>query len=187
MVKYSVKPDKEEKAAKASISYLRVHFKHCVNIAEAIKGQKLGKAQEYLQNVKKYTEAIPIRKYTGGIGRHAVAKQYGVPGDKCGWPQKATQSFLDLLKNVESNAESKGLNIEDVTITHANVNQAPKMRRRTYRAHGRINAYMSSPAHIAIICEEKSDEVAKEKEEKSQNLSKKRMAQLRSIKAGGGN
>ena len=68
---------------------------------------------EYLQNVKKYTEAIPIRKYTGGIGRHAVAKQYGVPGDKCGWPQKATQSFLDLLKNVESNAESKGLNIED--------------------------------------------------------------------------
>ena len=158
-----------------------MHFKHCVGIASAIKGMKIGKAKQYLQNVLGYTEAIPMTKYTGGIGRHAVAKQYKTPGDKCGWPQKATKSFLDLLRNVESNAESKGLSLDDCVITDTNVNQAPKMRRRTYRAHGRINAYMSSPAHITLIAQEKNDEVVKEKEVKPVKLSKKQLA----VKLGG--
>ena len=100
-------------AAKARTSYLRVHFKHCVEIAAAIKGQKLLKAKEYLSDVTKYKAAIPYTKFTGGIGRHAVGKQYNAPGDKCGWPIKATKSFQDLLRNLESNAESKDLKIED--------------------------------------------------------------------------
>lgn len=39
------------------------------------------------------------------------------------------------------------------------VNAAPKGRRRTYRAHGRINAYMSNPCHIELILEEKESAV----------------------------
>jgi large subunit ribosomal protein L17e len=35
--------------------------------------------------------------------------------------------------------QSKGLNVESLVIKHIQVNQAPKQRRRTYRAHGRIN------------------------------------------------
>jgi len=35
------------------------------------------------------------------------------------------------------------------------VNQACHGRRRTYRAHGRINAYMSSPCHVELILTEK--------------------------------
>ncbi len=35
------------------------------------------------------------------------------------------------------------------------MNRAAKMRRRTYRAHGRINPYMSSPCHIEICLVEK--------------------------------
>jgi large subunit ribosomal protein L17e len=44
-----------------------------------------------------------------------------------------------LLKNAESNAELKGLDVDHLVIDHMQVNQAPKTRRRTYRAHGRIN------------------------------------------------
>ena len=40
-------------------------------------------------------------------------------------------------------------------LTILQVNRAPKMRRRTYRAHGRINPYMSSPCHIEIVLVEK--------------------------------
>ncbi len=65
----------------------------------------LKKAQAYLADVIVQKAAIPFTKYTGGTGRHAVGKQYKSPGDKCGFPVKATKSFLDLLKNVESNAE----------------------------------------------------------------------------------
>lgn len=126
-------------ATKASASYLRVHYKHCREIAHAIKGMKLARAQVYLKNVLAYKEGIPYTKYTGGIGRHAQAKCHHATGDKISWPQKATKSFLDLLRNMESNAEVKGLDASKIVITHANCNQAPKMRRRTYRAHGRIN------------------------------------------------
>jgi large subunit ribosomal protein L17e len=97
------------------------------------------KAKTYLENVLQYKEAIPFTKYTGGIGRHAMAKKYKTPGDKVAWPQKATKTFLDLLTNIGSNAEAKGMDLSKTIINHTNANQAPKMRRRTYRAHGRIN------------------------------------------------
>ena len=51
-------------------------------------------------------------------------------------------------------------------VKHIQVNQAPKQRRRTYRAHGRINAYMASPCHIEIIVVEGDEEVAKSEDTK---------------------
>ena len=186
--KYSKKPDNKDKAAKASGSHIRVHFKHCREIANAIKGKSVVAAKTYLENVLQYKDAIPFTKYTGGIGRHSAAKKYKTPGDKVAWPQKATKTFLDLLTNIASNSVAKGLEPSKVTLTHANCNQAPKMRRRTYRAHGRINAYMSCPAHIQLIGEEKSEEIVKEKEELKVKKTKKQLAQSRGkvIKAGGG-
>jgi large subunit ribosomal protein L17e len=56
-----------------------------------------------------------------------------------------------MVKNAESNAELKGLDVDSLVIEHIQVNKAPKMHRRTYRAHGRINPYMSSPCHTEMI------------------------------------
>lgn len=92
-------------AVKARGSHIRVHYKHCREISHAIKGMGLNKAKVYLGNVLTHKAAIPFTKYTGGIGRHAVGKQYKAPGDKCAFPEKATRVFLDLLRNLESNAE----------------------------------------------------------------------------------
>merc|ERR1712098_28789 len=70
----------------------------------------------------------------------------GVHGTAQGrWPLKSAEFLLQLLKNAESNAEYKGLDPDHLVIDHIQVNRAPKMRRRTYRAYGRINPYMSSP------------------------------------------
>ena len=44
------------------------------------------------------------------------------------------------------------------------VNQAQKQRRRTYRAHGRINPYMCSPSHIELVLSEPEEAVPKEKD-----------------------
>jgi large subunit ribosomal protein L17e len=93
------------KATKARGTHIRVHYKHCREIAQAIKGLSVPKAKAYLQNVLLYKDAIPFTKYTGGIGRHAVGKNYNAPGDKVAWPQKATKTFLDLLTNIASNSE----------------------------------------------------------------------------------
>lgn len=78
-------------------------------------------------------------------------KHYG-PGR---YPIKSVTHILDLLTNAESNAEFKTLDTDALIIHHIQVNQAQKGRRRTYRAHGRINAYMSSPCHVEVILVEK--------------------------------
>ncbi|KAF3133260.1 60S ribosomal protein L17, variant 2 [Orbilia oligospora] len=67
---------------------------------------------------------------------HCTAKQFGAPLGR--WPEKSAEFLLGLLKNAEANAESKGLDGEKLVISHIQVNQAPKQRRRTYRAHGRV-------------------------------------------------
>lgn len=59
----------------------------------------------------------------------------------------------------------QGLDVDSLVIEHIQVNKAPKMRRRTYRAHGRINPYMSSPCHIEMILTEKEQIVPKPEEE----------------------
>uniref|UniRef100_A0A8C0RA65 Large ribosomal subunit protein uL22 n=1 Tax=Canis lupus familiaris TaxID=9615 RepID=A0A8C0RA65_CANLF len=77
-----------------------------------------------------------------------LAKQWGWTQGR--WPKKSAEFLLHMLKNAESNAELKGLDVDSLVIEHIQVNKAPKMRRRTYRAHGQINPYMSSPCHIEL-------------------------------------
>ncbi len=103
-------------AAHAKGSHLRIHYKHCREIAQAIKGLQVEKAKSYLQKVLVYKAAIPFTKYTGGIGRHSAAKTYKTPGDKVQWPQKATKVFLDLLTNIASNAEVSKKLLQTTTI-----------------------------------------------------------------------
>ena len=55
----------------------------------------------------------------------------------------------------------KNLDIDNLEIKHILVQRAQKGRRRTYRAHGRINPYMSSPCHIEVILEEKDEDTSK--------------------------
>lgn len=65
-----------------------------------------------------------------------AGKQFGV--SKARWPVKSAQYILSLLKNAEANADTKGLDTGNLVVKRIQVNQAPKQRRRTYRAHGRV-------------------------------------------------
>ena len=188
MGKYSFDPDQAVESSKARGSALRAHFKHCREVCHNIKGMKLPKAKAYLEDVLQFKQAVAFTKFTGGCGRHAQGKMRKAPGSKCRWPQKATRIVLDLLKNAEANAEMKGLDVDDLYVKHAMCNRAQKQRRRTYRAHGRINPYMSHPAHIEIILCKQETPVKKgedDDDKKPLKLSRKRQAQLR-LKAGGG-
>ena len=83
-----------------------------------------------------------------------------------------------MLKNAESSAELKGLDVDSLVIEHIQVNKAPKMRQhRAYRAHGRTSPYMSSPCHIEMILTEKEQIVPKPEEEVAQkkNISQKKL------------
>mmetsp|Transcript_15845 Transcript_15845/g.19056 ORF Transcript_15845/g.19056 Transcript_15845/m.19056 type:complete len:185 (+) Transcript_15845:31-585(+) len=180
MPKYSVEPADPSKSCKARGSNLRVHYKNTHETAEAIKGLSLTRAQRYLKDVIAHKDAIPFRKHMGGCGRKAQVKKYK-GATQCRWPEKSCKFLLDLLTNAESNAEIAGLEVESLIITHIQVNRAPKMRRRTYRAHGRINPYMSSPCHVEMILSPKS-----EKDTVKKGESKDNNAVARRVKQGGG-
>ena len=115
----------------------------------------LRRATRYLKNVVNKKEIVPFKRYNGGVGRKAQAKVFKVTQGR--WPKKSAEILLELLKNAESNADLKGLDIDQLVIDHIQVNRAPKIRRRTYRAHGRINPYQSSPCHIELILSEKEN------------------------------
>merc|ERR1712138_247654 len=78
MVKtYARTLDNEAESCKARGSHLRVHFKNTRETCHAIRGMMLKKAQNYLQHVIEHTEAIPFRRFCGGVGRTAQAKHAG--------------------------------------------------------------------------------------------------------------
>jgi len=164
MTRYAATEIDSAKSARARGSYLRTSFKNSRETAQAINGWKLQRAITFLENVKEHKEAVPMRRYAGSTGRTAQGKQFGV--SKARWPAKSAEFILGLLRNAEANADSKGLDTGSLIVKHIQVNQAPKQRRRTYRAHGRINPYMSCPCHIELILTEgeevvqKSDQVA---------------------------
>merc|ERR1712141_715836 len=135
MTRYSLDPEVASKAALARGSHLRVHFKNTREAAQAIKHMHLARAKRYLKNVMVKKEIVPFRRFMGGVGRHAQNKQF------------------------------KGLDVDHLVIEHIQVNRAPQMRRRTYRAHGRINPYMSSPCHIELILAEKEEVISKPAED----------------------
>merc|ERR1712160_156892 len=141
-------------------------------------GMTLRTAQTYLEDVCEKKRCIPFRKYTGCIGRTAQAKAFKMSQGR--WPIKSAKIILDLLKNAESNAEFKNLDTDNLVIQHIQVNAAQQGRRRTYRAHGRMNAYMSSPCHIEMILKEKDESVEKPEEEvKAKKFTKKQLAKRR--------
>ncbi|XP_055328605.1 60S ribosomal protein L17-like [Paramacrobiotus metropolitanus] len=159
MGRYSRDAENPSQSCKARGSDMRCHFKNTRETAHAIKGMTLRRATAYLKNVIAKKEIIPYRRFTGHVGRKGQAKQFGATQGR--WPKKSAEFLLSLLRNAESNGEYKSLNVENLVIDHIQINRAPKMRRRTYRAHGRINPFLSSPSHMEVILVEKEGIVPK--------------------------
>ncbi|XP_065060436.1 large ribosomal subunit protein uL22 [Rhopilema esculentum] len=175
MTRYATDPENPTKSCKARGSYLRVHFKNTRETAQAVKKMHIRKAYRYLKDVVAKKQIVPFRRFSGGVGRKAQAKNHKHSQGR--WPEKSAKFLLQLLKNAESNAEVKGLDVDSLVIDHIQVNRAPYMRRRTYRAHGRINPYMSSPCHIEMILTEREQVVPRGEEEvEVKKVSKKKLA-----------
>ena len=155
---------------------MRAHYKNTYEVSRATKGMMLPAAIHYLNEVLEHKDIIPFRKYTGGPSHHAQAKKYKHYNGR--WPTKSVNHVLHLLKNLKSNAETNGLDVEKCQITHVLAQRAVQGRRRTYRAHGRISKYLSSNCHVEFHVTEKAGPVARE-DKQQVRLTKKQAAQQR--------
>lgn len=137
---------------------MRVHFKNTHEASAAIRGMTLERAEKYLQAVIEKKEIVPFRRFRIGVKGKPQCRNWKVPVGR--WPKKSCEFLLGLLKNAESNAELRGIDTENLVVTHIQVNKARRGRRRTFRAHGRINAFMSQPCHVEMFLAEPEEPVA---------------------------
>ena len=177
MVKYSREPAIPTKAAKSKANDMRIHFKNTYEVADAIRGMQLEKAQQYLQVVIDHKRCIPFRRYSDHAGRTAQANLTHTTQGR--WPKKSCEHLLDLLENAKANAEAKGLEIKKTYITHIQVNRAPKGRRRSFKAHGRIKDWCSSNCHVELFVTEKEENVKKPEEKKAKKMTLKQASRMR--------
>lgn len=66
----------------------------------------------------------------------------------------ASQQILKVLKNAESNADNKGLDIDRLKIVHAACQRGRTYKNFIPRAFGRSTAYNEDTSHIEIVLEE---------------------------------
>eukprot|EP00998_Keelungia_sp_KM082_P011174 NODE_7405_length_592_cov_107.453763_g7382_i0.p1 GENE.NODE_7405_length_592_cov_107.453763_g7382_i0~~NODE_7405_length_592_cov_107.453763_g7382_i0.p1 ORF type:complete len:160 (+),score=43.26 NODE_7405_length_592_cov_107.453763_g7382_i0:62-541(+) len=156
MVKSCVSPNPENTAT-ARVEDARIHFKNTYEVATTIKGWKVSKALKYLDDVLEHKRCVPFRRYRLKAGRTPQAKEFKTNQGR--WPEKSVKAVQALLRNAQSNAELKELNADGLFISHIMCNCARQQRRRTYRAHGRINPFMSSPTHMEVILTAKPEQV----------------------------
>ena len=142
---YSITGLDKDKSAIASVRDARATPKKTREVCHAIKGRNLQKAKDYLERVLEFKEPVPFKRHKGHQA-HRRGKGYG-PGR---YPIKSAKVVLALLKDVENNAEYKGLDIDKCRIIHAAVNKGRVYKKFIPRAFGRSSPYYSTRSHIEI-------------------------------------
>ncbi len=142
---YSIEPD-AEKTSKAMGKELHVSRKHAYEIARTIKGMKLEKARGFLEDVAALERAVPYKRYTRNIP-HRKGMCTGR------YPQKAAKEFLKILKNAESNATYKGLDTENLRITHVETKKGHSFRGAFPRAQGRATPKVHETVSVEMVME----------------------------------
>lgn len=145
---YSVEVDDAE-SAKALGKELHISPKDCQEICKEIKGMKLEKAQDYLESVVKKDKAVPYTRHDKKKGHR---KGKGI--DSGGYPVKAAKSILDVLENVQANAEYKGLLFERLVIIHASANKGIEYPGFQPRAFGRASPSNTPTTNVEIVVKE---------------------------------
>jgi len=139
-----------EKTAKASGREIRVSPKSATEICKTIKGMKLDKARNLLNQVIQKKKPIPFHKHKKKAAhRHGLQKAYAGK-----YPVKAAQKILEVLESAEANAEYKGLDIEKLRITHASAYPGMKIKRFIPRAFGQTTPRFETLCHIELALEQ---------------------------------
>lgn len=149
--KYSVTGLDPDRTATASGRELSISPKAAREICASIKGLSLEAAKKLLEEVISLKRPIPYRRYFKKVShRHELS---GWPAGR--YPAKAAKCILRILKNVEANAENKGLDISKLYIIHAASHRGFKIRKYIPRAFGRSTPFFHILTHIEIVVEER--------------------------------
>ena len=148
--KYSIQGLDPDRTAIASGRDLRVSPKATREICNYIRGMRLERAKEVLQEVTELKRPVPYFRY-----RKKVPHRKGAEGFDAGrFPQKAAKEILKVLDAVEANAEFKGLYADRLKIIHIASHRGRVIRNYIPRAFGRSSPHFNHLTHVEVAVEE---------------------------------
>ena len=173
---YSFKAYNKENMARAIGISMTISVKQSIEICNFIRNNSIGKAKNILNKVITENQIIPFKRFNSDIGH----KKGGMGAGR--YPKKASKEILDLVNQVEANAQFKGLNTSNLVITHIIANRAATVNRT-----GRKRSRKAKRTNIEIVVQEKSAEkktkVKKikgkiEKKEETKKIPDKKVSQM---------
>ena len=119
-------------------------------VCEVIKGMFLTEAKEYLESVKEKKMSVPFRRFKKGSAHRSETNGFHAGG----YPVKAATKVLEVLSNLEANAEFKGRDLDRMKIIHAAALRGRVIRSYTPRAQGRSSPSFNTLVHIELVATE---------------------------------
>ncbi len=139
-----------DKTAKAMMWDAPISPKEAAEVARELRGKMLNEAMEYLKRVIKMKEPVPLRWYNRKVAhKRGLGAKAGIPSGR--YPVKVAQYYLKLLKNVQANAENKGLDTEKLKIVHIASHKGRTIKRWMPRAFGRATPEFERRTHLEVI------------------------------------
>ncbi|AFO57308.1 MULTISPECIES: 50S ribosomal protein L22 [Natrinema] len=154
-INYSVDADPDA-TAKAMLRERHMSNKHSKEVAREIKGRTVGEAQAYLQDVIDETQSVPFKSHNIGAGHRSDIDGW----DAGKYPEKVSKEFLDLLENVEANADHQGFDGESMEIVHVAAHKVGESVGRKPRAMGRASSWNTPQVDVEIVVEEVDEDEA---------------------------
>jgi large subunit ribosomal protein L22 len=119
-------------------------------ICRTVKGMKLTKAIELLEAVEERKMAIQFRRHKLKVGHRSDLT--GFPSGS--YPVKAAKAIVEVLRNLQSNSEFKGLDPERVQIIHAATSRGRTIKDYVPRAMGRSSPNFHTLVHVELVGKE---------------------------------
>ena len=135
---------------KASGREVNVSPKAAREVANTIRGMTVPDAIGHLELVRDKKMAIAFRRHKLKVGHRSELQ--GFPTGS--YPVKTANAFLDVLNNLQSNAEFKGLDPDKVKIIHSSGYAARTIKDYTPRAYGRSSPNFHQLVHIELVGQE---------------------------------
>ncbi|WP_265112319.1 50S ribosomal protein L22 [Halosolutus halophilus] len=152
-INYSVDADPDA-TAKAMLRERHMSHKHSKEVAREIKGRTVEDARAYLQDVIDEEQSVPFRSHNSGVGHRSDIDGW----DAGRYPEKVSGAFLDLLENVEANADHQGFDGSSMEIVHVAAHKVGESVGRKPRAMGRASSWNTPEVDVEIVVSEDGTE-----------------------------
>jgi large subunit ribosomal protein L22 len=132
---------------RASGREVNISPKAAREVALTVKGMSVTKAIELMEQVAEKKMAVAFRRHKLKVGHRSELQ--GFPTGS--YPVKTAEAFIDVLRNLQSNSEFKGLDPERVQIIHASAYAGRTVKDFVQRAFGRSSPNFHQLVHIELV------------------------------------